>query len=192
MFFDLRDERRRFLDRKKVGKEIVALEVLIHYPERVRTVVAHEPPAANLLPDAAQWRAFFDGVYDTYRRSGTSQAMQQFVAGVFGSADHLLMERSTQEQVDERRLADITYWMEHELRQYTGVDLDLAALAAHAGQLVLAGGRDSRDQMPYQPNRVLAQKLGLDIADFPGGHLGFVVYPAEFANKLIEVLEAVP
>jgi len=27
-------------------------------------VVAHEPPVANLLPDAAKWIAFFDEVYD--------------------------------------------------------------------------------------------------------------------------------
>src|SRR6266496_3177398 len=42
---------------------IVALEVLIRYPERVDTVVAHEPPLVNLLPDAAKWIAFFDEVY---------------------------------------------------------------------------------------------------------------------------------
>jgi len=39
---------------------IVALEVFIHAPERVQTVVAHEPPVVNLLPDAAKWLAFFD------------------------------------------------------------------------------------------------------------------------------------
>jgi len=33
---------------------IVALEVLIRYPERVDTVVAYEPPVVNLLPDATK------------------------------------------------------------------------------------------------------------------------------------------
>src|SRR5712691_7434311 len=49
---------------------MVALEVLIHSPERVQTVVVHEPPTVSLLPDAAKWQAFFDGVYDTYREAG--------------------------------------------------------------------------------------------------------------------------
>src|SRR6266700_7402653 len=49
---------------------IVALEVLTHSPEWVQTMVAHEPPVVFLLPDAAKWWAFFDGVYDTYRKDG--------------------------------------------------------------------------------------------------------------------------
>ncbi len=32
----------------------VALEVLIRYPERVATVIPHEPPVVNLLPDATK------------------------------------------------------------------------------------------------------------------------------------------
>ena len=79
--------------------------------------------------------------------------------------------------------------MEHELRQYPRVELDLAALAAHAERIVLAGGRDSQDQLPYQPNRVLAQKLGRDIVNLPGGHLGFVSSPTEFAKELIDALK---
>jgi hypothetical protein len=78
--------------------------------------------------------------------------------------------------------------MEHELRQYPRVELDLAALAAHAERIVLAGGRDAQDQLPYQPNRVLAQKLGRDIVNLPGGHLGFVFSPAEFAKELLDAL----
>src|SRR5260370_9150269 len=54
---------------------IVALEVLTQYPERVQTVVAHEPPVVLLLPDAAKWLAFFDGIYDTYRKDGVPKAM---------------------------------------------------------------------------------------------------------------------
>ena len=167
---------------------IVALEVLIHSPERVQTVVAHEPPAVSLLPDAAKWLAFFDGIYDTYCRSGVSEAMHQFADGAFGSVDHQLMHRALREHTNEYTLSNTTYWMEHELRQYPRVELDLAALAAHAERIVLAGGRDAQDQLPYQPNRVLARQLGLDIVDFPGGHLGFVSSPAEFAKELLDTL----
>src|SRR5215467_1380399 len=51
---------------------IVALEVLTLFPERVQTVVAHEPPVVSGLSDAATWLAFFDGVYNTYRKDGVS------------------------------------------------------------------------------------------------------------------------
>ena len=167
---------------------IVALEVLIHSPERTQTVVAHEPPAVSLLPDAAKWLAFFDGVYATYREAGVPKAMQQFTSGAFGSADNRLMERARREHTNEYTLSNARYWMEHELRQYPRVELDLATLTAHAGRLVLAGGRDAQDRVAYQPNRMLAQKLGLDIVNLPGGHLGFVAYPAEFAKELLDAL----
>ncbi len=54
---------------------LVALEVISHSPELVQTVVAHEPPAVSLLPDAAKWWAFFDGIYDIYRKDGVPKAM---------------------------------------------------------------------------------------------------------------------
>ncbi len=162
--------------------------VLTHYPERVQTVVAHEPPAVSLLPDAAKWWAFFDGIYDTYRKDGIPKAMHQFASRI-AKEDRQLMERYMTKQANEYTMANVTYWMEHELRQYPRVELDLDALAAHARQLVLAGGRDAQDKLAYQPNKVLARQLGLDLVHLPGGHLGFMVYPAEFAKELMNALK---
>jgi pimeloyl-ACP methyl ester carboxylesterase len=168
----------------------VALEVLIRYPERVETVVAHEPPVVNLLPDAPKWIAFFDEVYGIYRQSGVGRAMHQFAAGTLGSEDTKVLARHMKLHTNEQNLANATYWMEHELRQYPRVELDLEVLTAHSKQIMLVGGRDSQDQMTYQPGNVLAQKLGLDIVNLPGGHLGFIAYPVEFANELMDALRA--
>jgi hypothetical protein len=81
--------------------------------------------------------------------------------------------------------------MEHELCQYPRVQLDLAKLSAHAERIVLAGGHDAQDQMTYQPNRVLAGLLDMNVVDFPGGHLGFLSSPAEFAQVLMNALKDV-
>jgi acetyltransferase/esterase len=167
---------------------IVALEVLTQYPERVQTVVAHEPPVVSLLPDAAKWLAFFDGIYDTYREDGVPKAMHQFASSVVGNVDHQVIERSMTKQANEYTMANAAYWMEHELRQYPRIELDLAVLAAHAERIVLAGGRDAQDKVPYQSNRVLARQLGREIVDFPGGHLGFLSHPALFAKELMNAL----
>ncbi len=165
---------------------LVALEVLTRFPERVQTVVAHEPPTVKLLPDVAKWLAFFDGIYDTYRTVGIPQAMHQFGSLVLGSADLQVLERARREHPNE---SNTRYWLEHELRQYPRAELDLAALAAHARQLVLVGGRDAHDQMTYQPGKVLAQQLRLALIDVPGGHLGFMSFPAEFARALLDALD---
>jgi acetyltransferase/esterase len=91
---------------------IAALEVLSHSPEWVQTVIAHEPPTVSLLPDAAYWLAFFDGVYDTYQKDGVAKAMHQFASGTVGSGDHQLMERAMREHTNEYTLSNARYWME--------------------------------------------------------------------------------
>ena len=168
---------------------IVALEVLTHAPDWVQTVVAHEPPIVFLLPDAAKWWAFFDGVYETYRKEGVPKAMQQFASGIVGSVDHQVIERAITKHTNEYTMANAAYWMEHELRQYPRVELDLAALAALAERIVPACGRDSHDQMTSLPNKVLARQLGLDFVDLPGGHLGFMSSPTEFAKEFMNALK---
>jgi pimeloyl-ACP methyl ester carboxylesterase len=168
---------------------LVALEVISRYPEQVQTVVAHEAPAVKLLPDAAHWLAFFDGIYETYCKEGVPKAMHQFASGTVGSLDHQVIEHAMREYANEYTLSNARYWMEHELRQYPRAELDLVALASCAERIVLAGGRDSHDQMTFQPNKVLAQQWGSDIIDFPCGHLGFLSSPAEFAQALLEALK---
>ena len=168
---------------------LVALEVLIQYPEEVQTVVAHEPPVVSLLPDAAKWWAFFDRIYDSYRKHGISKAMHQFASMVLGKGDHQMLERRMAGHTNQDAMANMTYWMEHELRQYPRVAFDLDALKAHTWQLVLAGGRDAHDKVSYQSASTLAKQLGLDMVDFSGGHLGFMSSPAEFARELLAVLK---
>lgn len=167
---------------------IVALEVLARFPERVQTLVAHEPPVVSLLPAAAKWWTFFDRIYDSSRTNGIPKAMHQFVSMIAGKEDHQVIERAMTQHANESTRANAEYWMEHELRQYPRTELDLAALTAHARQLVLMGGRDAQDKVSYQSSKALASTLGLDLAEMPGGHVGFMAYPAEFATALMDVL----
>jgi pimeloyl-ACP methyl ester carboxylesterase len=167
---------------------IVALEVLTRYPERVQTVVAHEPPVVSLLPDAAKWWAFFDRIYDSSRKNGIPKAMHQFVSMVAGKEDHQVIERAMTQQANEYTRANAAYWMEHELRQYPRIELDLAVLATHTSQMVFVGGRDAQNKVSYQSSKALASALGRDLVDVPGGHVGFMAYPTEFAAALIDAL----
>jgi hypothetical protein len=112
--------------------------------------------------------------------------MHQFASGILGSVDLQVMEQVRHEHTNEYTVSNTRYWMEYELRKSPRVELDLAALAAHAERMMLVGGQDSQGQLPYQPNRVLAGQLDLSVVDFPGGHLGFLSYPAEFAKALMD------
>uniref|UniRef100_UPI000474C695 alpha/beta fold hydrolase n=1 Tax=Rhodococcus sp. R1101 TaxID=1170698 RepID=UPI000474C695 len=62
------------------GGAVNALELVSRHPEQVRTLVAHEPPILELLPDRASAEAVRDDIHDTYQRSGLGPAMAKFIA----------------------------------------------------------------------------------------------------------------
>lgn len=174
---------------------IVALELLARHPGHVRTSVAHEPPLASMLPDAREWLRFYDRLYETYREHGAAEAMAAF-------RERMGMHGTTRPPADAQlppdELADMlarirvnhTVWFEREVREYPGFQPDMVGLKAVTDQLVLGGGDASRDEVPYRPNTFLAEQLGLGITHFPGGHVGFVTHPREFADALSALLLA--
>ena len=164
---------------------VVGLKVLTHHPSVVRTLVPYEPAAVRLLTDGQKWIDFFFGVYDLYRQSGIEPALEKFREKAFAESDRQAMARAPK---NEYTLANATYWFEHELRQYPAVDLDLNALKAHADRIVLMGGRESRGYPCYEVNAQLGKKLGRELIELPGGHIGFLTQPAAFARETVHAL----
>jgi len=170
---------------------IVAIQLLLRHPSVVHTLIPHEPPAVRLLgePDASKWVSFFADVYDTYRKEGIRQSMDKFAAGVLSEEEASRMkERRAGNSDAENAVRNLTYWFEHELRQYPSARFDVAALDPLRKHLVLICGRESSQQMPYLPNTALATKLGLEVVDFPGAHLGYLSHPEQFAQGLVDNL----
>ncbi|MFI5541357.1 alpha/beta fold hydrolase [Nocardia sp. NPDC051900] len=170
---------------------IVALELLRARPELVRTLVAHEPPLATLLPDGEKWLAFLDSIHEQSKTEGTSAAMAAFSAGIgMRPTPPPPLEQLPPEAVATvtRIQQNLVFWMEHELRQYPRYAPDLAALRASSDRLVLGVGRESRDTFPGLPNAVLAKELGLDLVEFAGDHVGYRIAADEFAAQLDRVL----
>ncbi|GAA3393174.1 alpha/beta fold hydrolase [Cryptosporangium minutisporangium] len=170
---------------------IVALHLVARCPERVRRVVAHEPPLVPLLPDAARWLALFDDVHATYRSDGAAIALRVFSAAVGLRTPEPSSDPYPTEMLP-RMASNQEFFLEHELRQYVRRVPDLRALKRARDRLVLAGGRESRDVggylLPYRPNQVLASRLNLSIAEFPGAHVGYLTDPDEFATVTRAVL----
>ena len=162
---------------------IVALRALTDHPAVVAMAVPHEPPAVRQLPDGARWLERWRSVYDLYRTSGVEPALARFRAHAFSESDVHVMTHAP------KNPANAMYWFEHELRQYPAVELDIQALATYADRIVLVAGRDSGDYPCRQVNATLASKLGRTLVELPGGHLGFVTAPVEFARGLLTALD---
>ena len=64
------------------GGAVNALALVARHPEDVRTLVAHEPPMAAVLPDREDALAAARAIHDTYQRSGWGAGMAHFIAVV--------------------------------------------------------------------------------------------------------------
>jgi pimeloyl-ACP methyl ester carboxylesterase len=62
------------------GGAVNALALVARHPEQVRTLVAHEPPVSQELPDREAALAACTDIHETYLRSGFGAAMAKFIA----------------------------------------------------------------------------------------------------------------
>lgn len=169
---------------------IIALHYLATRGDRVKQVVAHEPPLAGLLPDGEDWLAKLDEVHAIYETAGTADAMARFaeVTDINRSAppQGAQLPQSMHEYI-ARVNENWPLFFERELRQYVRAVPDLETLDTVKDRIVLAGGNASRTTFAYQPNTVLAQRFDSAIVDFPGDHVGYALYHEPFATQLRKV-----
>ncbi|MGC9497504.1 alpha/beta fold hydrolase [Streptomyces sp. WG7] len=159
---------------------LIALELTIRHPDRIRLTVAHEPPVLSVLPDAGRHLALLDDVCRTYRREGMAPALVKLQALHGGRPAPALPEVHN----------NTDFFLTHFVRPFTRFVPDPAALEGVAHKVVWAGGHASRGDLVHRPALVLAERLGRELELFPGGHVGYARYPADFAERLVEVLTA--
>ena len=61
------------------GGAVVGLALVATYPSDLRTLVAHEPPLASLVPDREHAIAACRAINATYERSGSNAGMAHFL-----------------------------------------------------------------------------------------------------------------
>jgi pimeloyl-ACP methyl ester carboxylesterase len=176
------------------GGATYGLDLVARYPGRVRTLVAHEPPVSELLPDAARYHALNEQVGETYRREGTFAAMQLFASGVgFGVGGPPARNEESPEAAAAmaRTGANLELFAGRLIPIIGNYEPDVEALQKSPTRIVVGVGDESTpEQMTYRTSHALAERLGGQPAQFPGGHGGFGSHPDGFAARLREVLAA--
>ena len=168
------------------GGAVTGLALVARHPARVRTLVAHEPPLLELLPDAAQQRANAEDIVETFHAAGLQAAWYKFM--VNAGFDMTMPAKMPVEAPEptERDVREAARFFDHELRPTTRYLPDVAALKA--ARVVIGIGVDSGQLLTDRTSRALAALLGSTPAEFPGDHGGFLGAPEEFADALRKVL----
>jgi hypothetical protein len=168
----------------------------------VRTLIAHEPPLTELLPDAEEQWAATKGITDTFRTDGFHAAWMQFMVnagfdmendGEFdtGAPDAGVHDEGGEPvpaKPSEKELAEATRFFVHDLEPTTRYVPDAAAVNAGAARVVIGIGVDSSRLLTYRTSVATAELLGCPTVEFPGDHGGFMGAPDAFAKRLREVL----
>jgi pimeloyl-ACP methyl ester carboxylesterase len=180
------------------GGAVNGLALVATHPEQVRTLVAHEPPSAQPLPDRDEVLATCAAIHETYLREGFGPAMAKFIAFVMqpgpipagfagqpgpdpasfglpvqddGSRDHPLVGLN--------------------MISTPGFCHDFDALRAAPARIVIGVGAASAAMVAGRAGTAVAERLGTEPVTFPGGHDGFVNgsgEPEAFAAILRKVL----
>jgi pimeloyl-ACP methyl ester carboxylesterase len=122
-----------------------------------------------------------------------SSAGQVAIAGVYRAmlAADELTHRLTHREPDSmtRQLGNAELLTSREVPAFCfDYHPDMDALAANRVPWRLATGRDSVGKPYHRPAHVLAQRIGVPVVEFPGGHTPYLHQPEEFTTVLTSFL----
>ncbi|KOV80879.1 alpha/beta fold hydrolase [Nocardia sp. NRRL S-836] len=184
------------------GGAVTALELVASYPDDVVTLVAHEPPIIDVLPDAAATRRARDGFMAIYQAKGGGAGMAAFIQmsswqGEYTDEYFALpapdpaqfgMPAEDDGKRDDPLLGTSSLAITD---YYPRVD-DLKAAPT---RVVIAVGEETGNAFTARTAIHTARLLGQEAVVFPshhggfmGGEFGYAGKPEEFAVKLREVL----
>jgi pimeloyl-ACP methyl ester carboxylesterase len=184
------------------GGAINAMALVAAHPQDVRTLVAHEPPTAAVLPDREEALAAVLAVRDAYEKGGAGPGMARFIAttGHRGAFTADFVDQPTPDPAafgmpagDDGSRDDPL--LGQNIISCTHYEPDFDALAAAPTRIVIGVGEESDGQMASRAAKVVAERLGKQVVVFPSHHGGFTAAggpwggkPEEFAATLREAL----
>jgi pimeloyl-ACP methyl ester carboxylesterase len=185
------------------GGATIALDLAARHPGAVDAVVAHEPPLPRVLPDAARYLCVYDEIDRVLATEGWEAALRLFhlqvghvppeqlplVMAVLLSPAGVLPP-GPQRDVLQRLSRNWEYMTRFEIASFIRYLPDLDQIAASKIPVALAAGTDTialtgRADLSHDPfHRVsvaIAERLGAEFAEVPGGHLAPAEVPGPFA-----------
>jgi pimeloyl-ACP methyl ester carboxylesterase len=161
------------------GGAVNGLALVAQHPEQVRTLVAHEPPASQELPDHEAVLDACGDIRETYLSSGLGPAMAKFIKLVMFEGP-LPADYTSQPAPDPAMFGlpaedDGSRGDPLMANMVTcnGYHHDFDALRRGSTRVVIGVGTTSAQQLAGRAGAAVAERLGVAPVTFPGGHDGF-------------------
>ncbi|MFF2556931.1 alpha/beta fold hydrolase [Nocardia sp. NPDC058058] len=162
------------------GGAVNSLALVAKHPEQVRVLVAHEPPAAQVLPEREQALAATTAISKTYQEKGFGPAMAQFIA-IVGLKGEIPADFGDQ-PVDPATFGLPTEddgtrndaLLGQNLISCTHYEHDFDALRAASTRIVIAVGIESEGEFAYRGGLGVAELIGVEPTVYPSNHAGFL------------------
>ncbi len=185
------------------GGAVNALALVAQHPEDVRTLVAHEPPIVDVLPDRDAALAASRAVHETYLRDGFGAGMARFISLVMHRGP--LPDDWAEQPAPDPAMFGLPVGddgsrddplLGQNIGSSTEHELDFGAIRAASTRVVVAAGAESDGELAHRAAVAVAERLGTEPVIFPSNHAGFLGgeygqtgEPDAFAARLREVLE---
>ncbi|WP_369145083.1 alpha/beta fold hydrolase [Streptomyces sp. R44] len=171
---------------------VIGLHAAVRHPGLLHTLVAHEPVAPRLLPD--EERAHHEGelaaLQDLYGQGGLGAVLPEIARTLGIDTTGTDAEPGlTPQPMNAQRIANFDHFIRRDFSAIVHDTLDTTALASTGTRIVPAVGRTT-------PHTVfdrlcaasLAELVGGELVEFPGGHNGNTSHPEAYAARLRQVL----
>lgn len=169
------------------GGAVTALGLAELRPDVVDTVIAHEPPLTELLPDREELRASREETIRLWFAGDHVGSWRNFLVGAGIEMPEDIFQ-AIFAHPNPQSVADTDYQNGHLMRPTTHWLPDLDALRGGAPRIVVGIGEASAGQVCDRTSRALAERLGVEPTTFPGGHVGFAEDPTAFLPHLRALL----
>jgi pimeloyl-ACP methyl ester carboxylesterase len=163
------------------GGAVNALALVTQHPEQVRTLVAHEPPTAQVLPDREPALAACQDIHQTYERSGFGPGMAKFLM-ILTHKGPITADFAEQPAPDPANFGLPTeddgsrndVLLGQNMISCTHYQPDFDALRAASTRIVIAAGVESEGELAHRAALGVAEGLGMTPVMFPSNHGGFL------------------
>ncbi|MDV9175019.1 alpha/beta hydrolase [Streptomyces sp. W16] len=158
------------------GGAIIGLVLAALHPEVMTGLIAHEPPAVNVLPDGDPARSFFAELAALYAQGGAPAAGRRFAETTRGEGTYRWPG-----ELWKRFLGNQDHLFGTEWSAFATFRPDETALKSAPFPVVLGAGAEDRGTYYARPSIEIARRIGVPWAEFPGIHMEFLRDPARFA-----------